>query len=119
MAAMITPEGTDFFPYGSISENPERTLDEHTQFAVASISKLFTTLALVELMREGKLRFEDTVDTHLPAGIQLPSKEGKAITLAHRHLRSSRRLQLQRHRLGQVRDRGAGRGSTISIWVWT
>jgi len=83
VAAMVTPEGTDFFSYGSISEDPERTLDEHTQFAVASISKLFTTLALVELMREGKLRFEDTVDAHLPAGIQLPSKEGKAITLAH------------------------------------
>jgi hypothetical protein len=38
VAAMVTPDGTDFFSYGSISADPKRKLDEHTQFAVASIS---------------------------------------------------------------------------------
>jgi CubicO group peptidase (beta-lactamase class C family) len=82
-AALITPQGTQFYTYGVIGEDPKRTLDEHTQFAVASISKLLTTLTVADLVREGKLRFADTAEEHLPKGSHLPTKDGKVITLAN------------------------------------
>ena len=82
-AAFITPQGVQYYSFGAIADEPKRGLDEHTEFAVASISKLFTTLALADMAREGKLHFEDTVEQHLPQGVPMPSKDGKAITLAN------------------------------------
>jgi D-alanyl-D-alanine-carboxypeptidase/D-alanyl-D-alanine-endopeptidase len=82
-AAFVTPQGVQYYSFGAAAEEPKRVLDEHSEFAVASISKLFTTLALSDLVREGKLRFEDTVDQHLSGGLKLPGKGGKTVTLAN------------------------------------
>ena len=46
-------------------DKPER-VDAHTNFAVASHSKAFTTAALALLVEEGKLSWDDKVRTHIP-----------------------------------------------------
>lgn len=45
-------------------------IDEHTTFAIASISKSFTATALAMLVDEGRLGWDDPVSRHLP-GFQL------------------------------------------------
>jgi len=80
-AAMITPKGTTFFSCGVIPGEPGRKLDEHTQFQVASISKLLTTVAMADMKREGLLDLDDNADKFLPKEFKLPTLGGKSITI--------------------------------------
>ena len=52
--------------YGVKSIETNQPVDEHTNFAIASNSKAFTTIALALLVEEGKLKWDDKVKTHIP-----------------------------------------------------
>lgn len=52
--------------YGVKSIETNQQVDEHTNFAIASNSKAFTTVALALLVEEGKLNWNDKVKTHIP-----------------------------------------------------
>ncbi|MEJ6791245.1 MAG: serine hydrolase domain-containing protein [Lacinutrix sp.] len=52
--------------YGVKSINTKSPVNEHTQFAIASNSKAFTTAALAILVEEGKLNRLDKVKDHIP-----------------------------------------------------
>lgn len=52
--------------YGVKSLETKQPVDEHTQFAIASNSKAFTTMALAMLVEEGKLKWTDKVKTYIP-----------------------------------------------------
>lgn len=80
-AALVTPEGVTYFSTGVVAGEPERKLDETTQFQVASISKLLTTAAMADMAREGKLALDDRADKYLPSEFPLPTLGGKAVTL--------------------------------------
>jgi CubicO group peptidase (beta-lactamase class C family) len=50
---------------GAIGET-DRLVNERTLFDMASCTKLFTTIAFLRMMEEGKLALTDTVDRYLP-----------------------------------------------------
>ena len=52
--------------YGVKSIETNEPVNEHTNFAIASNSKAFTTMALALLVEEGKLNWDDKVKTHIP-----------------------------------------------------
>lgn len=52
--------------YGFKSVNSKEKVDEHTNFAIASNSKAFTTAALAMLVEEGKLQWTDKVVSIIP-----------------------------------------------------
>jgi len=52
--------------YGFQSVDTKETVDAHTNFAIASNSKAFTTAALAILVEEGKLSWQDKVVDHIP-----------------------------------------------------
>ena len=52
--------------YGVTSIKTNKKVNEHTQFAIASNSKAFTTAALAILVEEGKLSWQDKVKDHIP-----------------------------------------------------
>ncbi|WP_250434504.1 serine hydrolase [Hanstruepera flava] len=52
--------------YGIKSIETKALVNEHTNFAIASNSKAFTTVALALLVEEGKLNWDDKVKTHIP-----------------------------------------------------
>lgn len=52
--------------YGVKSVNTKQTVDEYTNFQIASNSKAFTTAALAILVDEGKISWKDKVKTHVP-----------------------------------------------------
>ena len=57
-------------------------LDGNTVFEIGSITKVFTATLLAELAEEGKVRLDDPVQKYLPATVRMPTRNGKAITLA-------------------------------------
>ena len=52
--------------YGVKSIATKEPVNEHTQFAIASNSKAFTTAGLAILVEEGKINWEDKVKEHIP-----------------------------------------------------
>ncbi|MFT5166516.1 MAG: CubicO group peptidase (beta-lactamase class C family) [Saprospiraceae bacterium] len=52
--------------YGIKSIETNIPVNEHTNFAIASNSKAFTTAALAILVEEGKLNWDDKVKNHIP-----------------------------------------------------
>ena len=58
-------------------------LDGNTVFEIGSISKVFTATVLAEMVQEGKVKLEDPVQRYLPSTVQLPTRNGKAITLGN------------------------------------
>lgn len=52
--------------YGTKKVGTDDPVDRHTLFAIASNSKAFTSAAIAILVEEGKLRWDDRVQDHLP-----------------------------------------------------
>jgi len=52
--------------YGVTSIKTNEKVNEHTNFAIASNSKAFTTAALAILVEEGRLSWKDKVKTYIP-----------------------------------------------------
>jgi len=52
--------------YGVKSIETKKKVNKHTNFAIASNSKAFTTAALAILVEEGKLSWQDKVKDHIP-----------------------------------------------------
>jgi D-alanyl-D-alanine-carboxypeptidase/D-alanyl-D-alanine-endopeptidase len=57
-------------------------LDANSVFEIGSITKVFTSAVLAEMVQEGKVRLDDPAQRYLPAGVHLPTRNGKVITLA-------------------------------------
>ena len=57
-------------------------LDSNTVFEIGSITKVFTGTLLAALVEEGKVRLDDPVQKYLPDSVRMPTRNGKAITLA-------------------------------------
>lgn len=64
-------------------------LDGNTVFEIGSISKVFTSTVLAELVQEGKVRLEDPAQRYLPATVHLPTRNAKEITLGNLAMQNS------------------------------
>lgn len=58
-----------------------RTADGDTLFEIGSISKVFTAILLADMAHKGEVKLDDPVQKYLPAGVTVPSRNGKLITL--------------------------------------
>ena len=56
-------------------------LRRRSGFEIGSITKTFTGVLLAEMVRTGEVRYDDPVSRHLPAGVRVPSVNGREITL--------------------------------------
>jgi CubicO group peptidase (beta-lactamase class C family) len=53
---------------------PGRAVDADTLFPMQSISKTMVWISLMQLVEQGKIRLDDPVNLHLPAGLQIPEE---------------------------------------------
>jgi serine-type D-Ala-D-Ala carboxypeptidase/endopeptidase len=56
-------------------------LDPDSVFEIGSITKVFTTTLLAEMVERGEVRLDDPVGTFLPGTVRMPARGGRAITL--------------------------------------
>ncbi len=57
--------------------------DEQTVFEIGSVTKVFTTLLLADMVLRGEIALDDPVQKHLPPTVRMPSWPGQEITLLH------------------------------------
>lgn len=81
VVGILEPDGrTRVVAYGDPGPG-KPPLDGNSVFEIGSISKVFTATVLAELAQEGKVKLDDPAQKYLPASVQLPTRNGKAITL--------------------------------------
>jgi CubicO group peptidase (beta-lactamase class C family) len=83
VVGVVDSTGTRFVSYGTTHVDGTTPVDEHTIFEIGSISKVFTSIVLADMVRKGEVDFRDPVQTFLPREVTLPTSEGRVITLGH------------------------------------
>lgn len=70
------------FGYANVEQKTPAA--SHTLYRIASITKLFTSTAIMQLRDEGLLQLDDPVEKHLPwFSIQNPHEDTPSITIRH------------------------------------
>jgi CubicO group peptidase (beta-lactamase class C family) len=93
VGVLLADGSKQFYGYGVTEQVNGHRPDRNTLFAIGSLSKGFLGATTAMLVREGKLQWDDTLETLLPAHIPL-SKDARKITL----------LQLVTHTSGLPRQ---------------
>lgn len=80
----INPDGDiSYITEGTLSAESDKEVDENSIFDIASITKVFTSLALAEFLEERSTSLESKAELFLPSDFTLPNYDGKEITLKH------------------------------------
>jgi len=81
VVGVIGPSGRRIVAYGRRDQGDARPLDGDTEFEIGSITKVFTSLVLVDMVQRGEVKLDDPAAKYLPPGVKMPEKDGKQITL--------------------------------------
>jgi D-alanyl-D-alanine-carboxypeptidase/D-alanyl-D-alanine-endopeptidase len=81
VVGVIGPKGRRVIPYGHLNQADPRPLGGDTLFEIGSVSKVFTALLLADMARKGEVALADPVAKYLPAGVKIPERDGRSITL--------------------------------------
>ena len=83
VVGILEPDGrTRIIAFGDPGPG-QPPLDGNSVFEIGSISKVFTSTVLAELVKEGKVKLDDPVQKFLPAGVHVPVRGEKPITLGN------------------------------------
>jgi CubicO group peptidase (beta-lactamase class C family) len=85
------------YALGKDAQNPHRAADENTTYRIGSVSKLFTDIAVMQMVEKGLLDLDKPVQTYLP-DFAPENPSNKPITLR----------QLMSHESGLVREPPVG-----------
>jgi serine-type D-Ala-D-Ala carboxypeptidase/endopeptidase len=81
VVGMIDPKGRRVISYGSLAKNDKRPLNGNTIFEIGSMTKVFTSLVLMDMAQKGEVAVTDPVSKYLPANVTVPERNGRKITL--------------------------------------
>ncbi len=81
VVGIITPEGRRIVSYGQLNQGDSRPLNGDTVFEIGSVTKIFTSLLLADMVQRGEIALTDPVEKYLPAGVKVPERNGRKITL--------------------------------------
>lgn len=71
-----------YYVYGKKTVESNELISTESVFEIGSITKVFTTLALMEMVKRKKVALDDPIEKFLP-GVIVPQKNGHKITLWH------------------------------------
>jgi serine-type D-Ala-D-Ala carboxypeptidase/endopeptidase len=58
----IDPNGTQFYGHDKMSNTNTTTVDQNTIFAIGSITKVFTTTLLADMVNQGLIKLDDPIE---------------------------------------------------------
>jgi CubicO group peptidase (beta-lactamase class C family) len=81
VVGMMSADGrTRVVSYGDAGPG-QPPLDTNSVFEIGSITKVFTSTVLAQMVLEGKVKLDDPVQKFLPSSVKMPARGGKEITL--------------------------------------
>jgi D-alanyl-D-alanine-carboxypeptidase/D-alanyl-D-alanine-endopeptidase len=81
VVGVITKKGREIISYGHFDAADPRVPGGDTLFEIGSISKVFTSLLLADMVVKGEVKLSDPISKYLPASVHAPTRNGKQITL--------------------------------------
>jgi D-alanyl-D-alanine-carboxypeptidase/D-alanyl-D-alanine-endopeptidase len=81
VVGVIEPKGRRVVAYGALDKDDKRPLNGDTVFEIGSVTKVFTSLALADMVQRGEVALADPLVRYLPAEVKVPQRGGHAITL--------------------------------------
>jgi CubicO group peptidase (beta-lactamase class C family) len=80
---VVEPKGRRVVAHGNPGQPGDNgVLDGNTVFEIGSVTKAFTALLLADMVKRGEVALDDPVGKYLPAGVKVPERGGRQITLA-------------------------------------
>jgi D-alanyl-D-alanine-carboxypeptidase/D-alanyl-D-alanine-endopeptidase len=81
VVGVITKKAREIISYGHFDPADARVPDGDTAFEIGSLSKVFTSLLLADMVVKGEVKLSDPISKYLPASVHAPTRNGKQITL--------------------------------------
>jgi D-alanyl-D-alanine-carboxypeptidase/D-alanyl-D-alanine-endopeptidase len=81
VVGVIGPEGRRAISYGHLEKGDAHPLSGDTVFEMGSVTKVFTSLLLADMVQKGEVSLDDPVAKYLPAMVKMPTRNGRVITL--------------------------------------
>ena len=81
VVGLVNPNGAQFYGYGNMSNANHIIVNKDTIFAIGSITKVFTTILLADMVNRGLVNLDDPIEKYLPTSIKVPTFNGQKITL--------------------------------------
>jgi serine-type D-Ala-D-Ala carboxypeptidase/endopeptidase len=81
VVGVIEPKGRRVVAYGNLAKGDPRPVDGDTIFEIGSISKVFTSLLLADMVNRREVTLDDPAAKYLPETVKMPERSGKSITL--------------------------------------
>ena len=81
VVGVIGPEGRRVIAHGNLEKGDMRPLDGDTIFEIGSVTKVFTSLLLADMVQRGEVAVNDPIAKYLPETVKVPERNGKQITL--------------------------------------
>jgi CubicO group peptidase (beta-lactamase class C family) len=81
VVGVIEPAGRRVVAHGNLAKGDPRTLDGDTIFEIGSVSKVFTSLLLADMVNRNEVALDDPAAKYLPEHVRIPERSGKSITL--------------------------------------
>jgi serine-type D-Ala-D-Ala carboxypeptidase/endopeptidase len=89
VVGVIDAKGRRVVSYGSLAKDDKRPLNGDTVYEIGSMTKVFTSLILMDMVQKGEVALTDPISKYLPATVKVPERNDKKITLADLSTQSS------------------------------
>ena len=80
VAGVVTPKGRQVVGYGALETGDPRPVTGDTVFEIGSVTKVFTSLVLSDMVQKGQVALADPISEYLPVRAKVPQRNGKEIT---------------------------------------
>jgi CubicO group peptidase (beta-lactamase class C family) len=81
VVGIAEPNGRRVVAHGHLANGDPRLVNGNTIFEIGSVSKVFTSLLLADMVNRSEVALDDSAAMYLPDGVTVPERSGKAITL--------------------------------------
>ncbi len=81
VVGVIDAGGRRIVSHGARAAGDDGPLDGETVFEIGSITKVFTSLVLADMVEKGEVALDDPVAKFLPVGVTMPERGDRKITL--------------------------------------
>jgi len=86
VVGVVEPTGRRVVAYGKLAKDDlanadAGTLDGDTIFEIGSVTKVFTSLVLADMVKRKEVALDDPAGKYLPENVKMPERNGKSITL--------------------------------------
>ena len=81
VVGVIEPSGRRLVTHGHLAKSDPREVDGDTIFEIGSVSKVFTSLLLADMVHRNEVALDDPAANYLPEHVRMPERSGRSITL--------------------------------------